>query len=272
MKKIVQIISLSVFCFFSFSSIVLAEFPVTEKLISEAFVQQKGTCVFIDCSTGKKIIFNPEAASIPLPPCSTFKIWNALLGFESGIISSPDELFWKWDGQTYSISDWNKDLTLKEAFKASCVPAFKNLARNIGSDKMKKWLEKIHYGDRDISSGIDNFWLPTVWKKSILISALEQAELITKLVTGKIPCSEKSGNLLKEIMLVKCTDRGTFYGKTGTASEFNGRGGYNLGWFVGYVKTNNNTYSFACLIKGENLMGKDARDIVEKILAKAELL
>jgi hypothetical protein len=35
------------------------------------------------------------------------------------------------------------DLTLKEAFQASCVPAFQNLARTIGPVKMQGWLDKI---------------------------------------------------------------------------------------------------------------------------------
>ena len=113
-----------------------------------------------------------------MAPCSTFKIWNTLIGIESGIISSPDQPFYQWDGEKRSISAWNRDLTLREAFQASCVPAFQNLARQIESERMQYWLDRIEYGDRDTSAGIDVFWLPSKGRKTILISPTEQAQLV----------------------------------------------------------------------------------------------
>ena len=59
-----------------------------------------------------------NTATERMAPCSTFKIWNALIGLESGIIASADEAFYRWDGQTRAIPAWNKNLTLKEAFQA----------------------------------------------------------------------------------------------------------------------------------------------------------
>jgi beta-lactamase class D len=209
-------------------------------------------------------IFNPETARKKLPPCSTFKIWNTLIGLENGIISSPEEAFYKWDGEVRFIPDWNKDMTLKESFRVSCVPAFQNLARKIGAEKMRLWIDKIEYGDRNMSSGIDIFWLPAKVRKTILISPEEQAKLICSLVTGKLPFSEKSKSVLKEIMTIKKTDLGVLYGKTGSGSD--DVGNFNLGWFVGYVESNGRTYAFACAAMGEKLMGKDARAMVESIL------
>ncbi len=241
-------------------------FPIPEKSVQEVFGDRNGTFVLIDCSSEATSIFHPEISKERLPPCSTFKIWNTLIGLENGIISSPDEAFYKWDGETRFIPEWNRDMTLKEAFRVSCVPAFQNLARKIGSEKMRLWIEKINFGDGDTSSGTDIFWLPAKGRKTLLISPEEQAKLICKLVKGKLPFSEKAQAVLKDVMTIRKTVNGIFYGKTGSATDDNGK--FNLGWFVGYVESNGKTYAFACAIKGEALMGKDARAMVETILEK----
>ena len=67
-------------------------------------------------------------------------------------------------------------------------------------------------------------------------------------------------------MIIKKTDHGVLYGKTGSGAD--GTGKFNLGWFVGYVESNGRTYAFACAAKGETLTGKDVRVMVESILEK----
>lgn len=239
-------------------------FPIPDKAAKAVFADRKGTLVIIDCSSEATSIFHPEESSTKLPPCSTFKIWNTLIGLENGIITSPEDAFYQWDGETRFIPEWNKDLTLKEAFQVSCVPAFQNLARKIGSQRMRSWIDKIDYGDRDISSGVDVFWLPAAGRKTLLISTEEQAKLIYRLVSGKLPFSDKAKAGLKNIMAIKKTEHGVLYGKTGSGVDDTGT--LHLGWFVGYVESNGNTYAFACVIKADMLTGKDARVIVETIL------
>ena len=241
-------------------------FPVPGKVVEAAFAGREGTFVMIDCESGVIGDFRPELSAEKLAPCSTFKIWNTLIGLEMGIIKSADEAFYHWDGKTRSIPGWNKDLTLKEAFNASCVPAFQELARRIGLKDMQIWLDRIDYGDRDLSAGIDVFWLPAPGRKTVMITALEQAELIRRLVTGELPFSEKSRATLREIMMLKETAQGAFYGKTGSGT--NAEGKYNLGWFVGHVEHMGHGYAFACTVKGEDLTGRYARGIVEAVLKK----
>ena len=107
--------------------------------------------------------------------------YTTLVGIEYGLIRSANDTFYKWDSIPRFFPGWNKDLNLKEAFKVSCVPAYQNLAVKIGNENMKKWIELLNYGDKDLSSGIDDFWLPREGKKSIKISPLEQAMLIKKI-------------------------------------------------------------------------------------------
>ena len=241
-------------------------------LIKTAMLNQDGVCVFIECKTGSINTSNSAIDSIRLTPCSTFKIWNTLIGFDCHIILSSDELFYKWDSIPRFLPAWNKDQSLKEAFQVSCVPGFQNLARKIGKENMMKWIDTINYGDKDISSGIDDFWLPREGKKSIQISPIEQAQLIRKLINGDLPFSVQSRNILKELMLINKTSKGTLYGKTGSGTCINGNPKQNIGWFVGYVISNAKTHSFACLIKGENVSAKDSKKIIESILMESDLL
>jgi beta-lactamase class D len=245
-------------------------FPIPENTVSSAFHGCDGAFIIIDCVSGIASDFRPDASAESLPPCSTFKIWSTLIGHETGIIDSAKEDFYKWDGVNRAYAGWNRDLTLKEAFQVSCVPAFQSVARLIGHERMQLWIDKIEYGDRDISAGIDMFWLPAKGRKTILISPKEQAQLLCKLVSGTLPFSVKSLTVFKEIMKVNTTDHGILYGKTGSGAD--DRGIYILGWFVGYVESNGTTYAFACTAKGDNIMGKDARAIVENILIRQGIL
>jgi beta-lactamase class D len=243
---------------------------IPEDAVNEAFAGRDGALIIIDCASGAVRDYRPEASGEKLPPCSTFKIWNTLIGLESGIITSGDQGYYRWDGVARDFAGWNRDLTLKEAFQVSCVPAFQDLARRIGPVAMQSWLDRIGYGDRDMSAGIDCFWLPAKGRKTVLITPLEQARLIRRLTSGELPFGAKPLAVLKDVMRVRTSDRGTLFGKTGSGADDTGR--YTLGWFVGYVEAGGKTYAFAGTVKGDNVMGKDARAVVESVFERQGLL
>jgi len=231
-----------------------------------------GTIVFIDLSSDKEIVYNSQLANARTTPCSTFKIWNTLIGVENNLINSENDLFYKWDGEVRAIADWNKNLTLKEAFQFSCVPAYQILAIKTGSSNMQKWINKIGYGDRNISAGIDIFWLSRPNKKSIKISPKEQALLIKKLVNDQLEFTDKSKQILKTVMLYKQTEQSTLYGKTGSGQNIDDITDNNIGWYVGYVINKNGNYSFSCLINDKKASGNVARQMIEQILIESKLL
>ncbi|GAB4128298.1 MAG: hypothetical protein Fur0015_02010 [Ignavibacteriales bacterium] len=233
--------------------------------VDETFGNTIGTIVILTCNSEEQFVNNTNLAESTFTPCSTFKIWNSLIALENNLIKSPEEDFYKWDGKEREIKLWNRDMTLKEAFNVSCVPAFQDLARKIGNEKMKQWIDSIKYGDRDISSGIDDFWLTRKDKKSIKISSIEQAQMIKNLLIGKLPFSTSSISVLKELMFARKLKTGNLYGKTGSGDIYNNEKYKNIGWYVGFVETKSDTYAFACLVLGENVMGNDAKEIVIKI-------
>ncbi len=227
--------------------------------------------VIYNRSSQETINIDSTLSARRLSPCSTFKVYNTLIGLELGLIPGADNPWYKWDGIKRDIYGWNNDLTLREAFKVSAVPAYQILARQIGAERMKKYIEEINYGTKDISSGIDTFWLPREGSNSILISADEQVELLNKLLDGKLPFEEKNVAILKDVMKVAETENGKLYGKTGSGMNIDGK--WSLGWFVGFLEHGETTYVFACNITGgENPSGKSAREIVEKYFKSKGLL
>jgi beta-lactamase class D len=247
-------------------SLATAGFPPSADTIAEAFSQRKGAFHMIRCSDGASYDFDAAESAMRSAPCSTFKIWNALLGLELGVISDPREPFYRWDGVERSVAAWNKDLDLRDAFQASCVPAFQDLARRIGRERMDAWIAQLGYGNGDTSSGLDVFWLPAEGRRPILISPREQAVLLCRLAEGKLPVSSASVDKLKQLMEIARTERGVLYGKTGTS------GSNDMGWFVGLVESGGETYAFACTLRASDTSGLDARKAAQTILERAGFL
>ncbi len=240
--------------------------------IDKSFLKGHDTALIIyNRSSGVVTNANPVLGVRRLSPMSTFKIYNTLIGLELGLIQGADAPWYKWDGVRRDIEGWNKDLTLREAFRVSAVPAYQILAHQIGAERMKEYIDQIDYGTRDISAGIDFFWLNRMGTSPIMISADEQVALLNKLFDGKLPFAEKNISILKDVMEVVKTEKGTLYGKTG--SDMNSDGKWSLGWFVGFLEHSGTTYVFACNITGgESPSGKNARVIVENVFKSQGLL
>lgn len=235
------------------------------------FTGYSAAFVLVDRSTGEVVDLDPKLSRRRLPPCSTFKIYNTLIGLELGLIKSADAPWYTWDGVTRSIEGWNKDLTLREAFRVSAVPAYQILARQIGEERMKSYIDRLDYGTKDISAGIDIFWLDRSDKDPIAISATEQVALLGRLLDGKLPFSPQNVAVLKDIMTALKTEKGTLYGKTGSAMNAEGKG--TIGWYVGFLESNGDVFTFACNITdGKDPSGKVARGMVEDVLKSLDLL
>ncbi|NTV29073.1 MAG: class D beta-lactamase [Candidatus Omnitrophica bacterium] len=235
------------------------------------FGRYETALVIYNRASGEVVNAGPGLSARRLSPCSTFKIYNTLIGLELGLLPGPDNPWYKWDGVRRDIAGWNQDLSLREAFRVSAVPAFQGLARQIGPRRMQQYLDRIGYGTKDISAGIDTFWLSRAGQESVRISADEQVALLNKLLDGRLPFAAGNVATLKDIMQVLKTDRGVLYGKTGSGVDADGK--WALGWFVGFLEHGGTTYVFACNITGGEVpMGKAARAIVESVFRAQGLL
>lgn len=182
-------------------------------------------------------------------PASTFKIVNSLIGLEIGRISD-EKMVIKWDGIKRSITDWNQDLTMQQAFKVSAVPYYQEVARRIGNDTMQLWLDSIGYAARYNKakiSRIDTFWLDN----SIKMTADEQLGLVKKLYFDQLPFQKRSMRIVKEVMEMEKNSNYALSYKTGWGYRENGN---SLGWIVGWIVENRHPYFFCLNLEGPHDM------------------
>lgn len=59
-----------------------------------------------------------EQAALRFSPDSTYKIYDALLGLEKGVIT-PKDSYIPWNGETYPFEAWNAGQTLQSAMRSS---------------------------------------------------------------------------------------------------------------------------------------------------------
>jgi beta-lactamase class D len=190
-----------------------------------------GTFVLYDPQRQTYKIWNEARATTRFLPASTFKIANALIALDTQV-TTPDELF-IWDKQPRLFPDWERDLTFSQAFQASAVPVFQEVARRIGETRMASYVQKFGYGNQDTSGGIDQFWLTG----NMGISALEQIHFLEKLQQERLPVSVEAMRAVRTMMLREETPQYYLYGKTGWSMHK----GPELGWWVGWVEKNDKT-------------------------------
>ena len=210
-----------------------------------------------------RLLYNAAMCTEAASPCSTFKIANTLIGLDTGVLSGPEFVI-KWDGVQRSIPAWNADQTLAEAFKNSTVWYYQEVARRIGPERMQAYLDKFEYGNRDITGGIDKFWLGSTLK----ISAVDQVAFLKKLTTGVLPLRQETFQKGRQVMRLEQRGQVTLYGKNGSDGDL-ATGKWTLGWFVGWLeneKTPGDPVYFAVRLDGGS--GKDARRIAEDILTR----
>ena len=203
----------------------------------------KGSFVLYDQKNNKYIIYNQPDITKALIPASTFKICNSLIALETGVVKDEHVTF-KWDGKNRQRPEWNADTDMKLAFKNSTVWYYQEIARKIGEVRMKEWLEKAKYGNADTGGGIDGFWL---WGK-LRITPMQQIDFLKRLHDNKLPFSQRSMDLVKEIMIARDTSGYVLRAKTGGGKQDD----QYIGWYVGYVTINDNVYYFSNCIQSEN--------------------
>jgi len=196
-------------------------------------------------------------------PASTFKIVNSLIGLQTGVISS-DSMIIKWDGVKRNVEEWNRDLSMYEAFRVSAVPYYQEVARRIGKDRMEYWMDTVNYGagPKDtafrISTAIDTFWLDN----SLKITADEELGLVKMLYFDQLPFFKSYQEKVKKAMLFENKTMYRLAYKTGWGRKENGN---HLAWAVGWVEENNHPYFFVLNFESSDL-NADIPSIRMKIL------
>ena len=237
----------------------LAFVPLSQAATPDVLCEAAGsqcTFVLLEGSEQRITAINPERAARRLPPFSTFKIPNSIIALDSGVLTSESQPL-VWDSKKHPRESWwRKNWTeeqhdLVSAFKYSAVPLYQNLALLIGGQRMQQYVTDFNYGNMDISSGLDTFWLGG----SLAISANEQVRFLQQYQLQRLPVSDATRAKMKRVMLVDEGKDYKLYAKTGAGSLGKDK---RLGWYVGIVERGDTSYFFAT-----NITGKRFKDVTQ---------
>lgn len=228
--------------------------------LSSYFGEYEGSFVLYDQTKDAWSIHNREHATLRVAPDSTYKIYDALFGLEEGIIT-PEDSFLAWNGKTYPFEAWNTDQTLPSAMHASVNWYFEFLDKQLGAADISDYIQKIQYGNENISGGFPAYWM----ESSLKISPIEQVELLIRLQNNRFGFAPENINAVKDAICLSASDDGTLYGKTGTGRV----DGQDInGWFVGFVEAADHTYFFAANIGAEgDADGNTVAEITMSVLS-----
>jgi beta-lactamase class D len=237
--------------------------PAAEEATADAalaaLLPPEASMVVLDTASGRHVRVNPEQAARPLPPCSTFKIPNTLIALGAGAVT-PEDHFIPRDRERDPRGDfwsdaWDADQDLPSALRRSTVWYYQELARRVGPDEMQRQLDRLGYGNRDVSGGIDQFWLGN----SLRISADEQVAFLRRLHAGDLGFPQPHLALLREGLLQEEAGGRALHAKTGACPIAGEPEETWVGWWVGWIDRPEGAAFFAL-----NLTGPSYRAIADR--------
>jgi beta-lactamase class D len=217
-----------------------------------------GSFVVYDIDADRYLGYNRSRAETRFVPASTFKIANTMIGLSVGAVENVDEVL-PYGGAPQPFRSWERDMSLREAIVLSNATIYQVLARRIGLERMRKNVAELQYGNSDIGTSVDTFWL----EGPLEISAVEQTRFLARLVAGDLPFPQDVQRITREIVRLEQGEDWTLYGKTGWMNA----PGSGVGWWVGWIEKNERAYTFALNI--DILKSSDAGKRIE--LGKASL-
>ena len=233
---------------------------ITKLNLSPNFGNYTGSFVLYDQAADNWNIYNMKNASTRISPNSTYKIYDALLGLESGIIT-PEHSTLPWNGQSYPFASWEADQDLTSALQNSVNWYFQTIDTQAGFSSVKTFFHTINYGNQNIGPNLNLYWTDS----SLKISPLEQVELLQNFYQNNFHFDKDNIQAVKNALHLSTASSGSLYGKTGTGRV----DGKDInGWFVGYIETDHTTYYFAANIQASSgATGSQAAEITEAVLS-----
>ncbi len=220
----------------------------------------KGSFVLYDSAADTWQIYNQTQAQTRVSPNSTYKIYDALLGLEKGVIT-PEHSLLPWDGSLYPFSSWNRDQNLASAMESSVNWYFQSIDRALGKDTIRQYFREIGYGNGNVSGSLSSYWR----EDSLKISPVEQVLLLRRLWEDGLGFDPEHVRFLKDALVLESFRDGTLYGKTGTGQTENQT--YS-GWFVGCLERPEGTCFFALYLQGDSkASGSRAAQTVLELLS-----
>lgn len=195
-----------------------------------------GTFVLMDISADRTYVVDPARAARRIHPASTFKIPNSLIAFDTGAVHDDQEVL-PYGGKPQPYKQWEHDMALPEAIRLSAVPIYQEVARRVGFERMQAYVDAFDYGNRQLGSVIDQFWL----RGPLEISAFEEARFTSRMALKQLPVKPRTWDMVHRMLLIEQQGDAALYAKTGVATEYQPQ----IGWWVGWVERAGSVYAFA---------------------------
>jgi beta-lactamase class D len=211
----------------------------TERTDLEAIFRENGvtgTFVLYDAAGDHLTLVNPTRAETRLVPASTFKIANTIIALETGFVKDENEII-PYGGKPQPFKQWEKDMSMREAIALSAIPIYQEIARRVGLERYRDWLARLDYGNRQLGTIVDTFWLDG----PLEISAVEQARFVARLAQQKLDASARAQATTRDIIRLETKDGRGLYGKTGWRFSSTP----NLGWCTGCVERDGKIAAFS---------------------------
>lgn len=225
-----------------------------------------GCFVLYNQSDNEYIRYNSSLCDSGYIPASTFKIPHALMALEEKVVIDTNEII-KWNGHEWPHKAWNQDQTLKTSMKYSCIWVYFGFAEKIGIEKYYDYVNQFDYGNKNLTGPPTRFWLAGQFR----ISANQQIDFLKRFYNYNLPASEKSIDIVKDIIILKQTDNYTFSGKTGGGRLSDNE---DIMWLVGYVERDDKPYFYALNYKTDDWdkTNKGRYEITKDILRELKLI
>jgi beta-lactamase class D len=237
--------------------------PAPKRTAEARFEGLRACFTMIELGTRATIEYGGDECGARTLPASTFKIPNALIALDTGVLKDESTVI-PWDGNQRWNPQWNRDHALPTAMWYSVGPYFQVIAQRVGVEKYRAYLSAFQYGNADPSGDVTMFWL----NGTLQISTREETRFLSALYEGSLPVSERAAASVKRILELRgeakehVRDRLPFVdeipkwvvlsGKTGSDWPDEGKpvGPLDVvGWFVGALENDGHSYVFACRVR-----------------------
>ncbi|MCZ2497379.1 class D beta-lactamase [Xylophilus sp. Kf1] len=211
--------------------------------------------VIADAADGRLLLEQGDCRT-RVTPASTFKIPLAVIGFESGYLTSPHApvLHRQPGDPDWGGDAWRQPTDPTRWLKYSVVWYSQRIAHALGEDTLHRFAQRFGYGNADFSgdpgqnNGLDRAWIMS----SLKVSPVEQVVFLRKLVDGSLPVGAAAVAQTRDtVETFQAADGTALQGKTGTAFPRRPDGSFDesraYGWFVGWTLGNGQRLVFARL-------------------------
>lgn len=171
--------------------------------------------------------YNKEVSSARVNPGSTFHIFASIVGIEtSTVLDENKPIYWV----SKSTDSMNKESSLRDFYTSNDTLFFRNLAQQIGPERMQDYMDSVKYGNMTLSPR--NYWLDG----TLQITPDEQAGFMKRIYFNQLKnVSTRSSTIMQSMMLQQKDDDIQLYYQISPMTDSSG----THYWIVGFAETYN---------------------------------